>query len=142
LGYIDLYLIDSPYGGRDARKGSWRAMVEAKNEGKTHSMGVSNCGVHDLEETEAYIAELEVEFRKGNGGEIRVGQWELHPWLARPGRVDWCREWDVVIEVYCPLILEQRFDGPILQPMIKKYNKGAAQILLRWSLQRQVGLCA
>ena len=82
-------------------------------------MGVSNCGVHDLE--------LEVEFRKGNGGEIRVGQWELHPWLARPGRVDWCREWDVVIEVYCPLILEQRFDGPILQPMIKKYNKGAAQ---------------
>jgi diketogulonate reductase-like aldo/keto reductase len=79
LGYIDLYLIHSPYGGRDAWKGLWRAMVEAKHEGKSYSMGVSNCGVHHLEEIEAYIAELEAEFGKGNGGEIRVGQWELHP---------------------------------------------------------------
>ena len=136
LGYIDLYLIHSPYGGPEARKGAWRAMVEAKREGKIRSLGLSNYGLHHLEETEAYIAELEAELGQGNGGEISVGQWELHPWLARPGIVEWCRERDIVIEAYCPLIRGQRFQEPILQPLVQKYNKSAAQILLRWSLQK------
>jgi diketogulonate reductase-like aldo/keto reductase len=136
LGYIDLYLTHSPFGGPETRKGSWLAMVEAKRDGKIRSMGVSNYGVHHLEETEAYIAELEAKFGKGNGGEISVGQWELHPWLGRPDIVEWCRKRNVVIEAYCPLIRGQRFGEPILQPLVKKYNKSAAQILLRWSLQK------
>lgn len=30
----------------------------------------------------------------------------------------------------------QRFSEPSLQPLLKKYNKTAAQILIRWSLQK------
>jgi diketogulonate reductase-like aldo/keto reductase len=111
-------------------------MVEAQREGKIRSMGVSNYGLHHLQETEAYIAELEAEFGKGNGGEISVGQWELHPWLTRQEIVDWCQQRNIVVEAYCPLIRGQRFDEPILQPLIKKYKKTAAQVLLRWSLQK------
>ncbi|KJZ76863.1 hypothetical protein HIM_03740 [Hirsutella minnesotensis 3608] len=32
LGYLDLVLIHSPYGGPDARKGAWRALVESVDE--------------------------------------------------------------------------------------------------------------
>jgi diketogulonate reductase-like aldo/keto reductase len=139
LEYLDLYLVHSPYGGPEARKGAWRALVEAQKEGKVRSIGVSNYGVQHLEETENYIKELEKELGKGNAGVISVGQWELHPWLPRKDIVAWCQERNIVIEAYCPLIRGKRFDEPVLQPLINKYNKSAAQVLLRWSLQK-VGL--
>jgi diketogulonate reductase-like aldo/keto reductase len=136
LDYIDLYLNHSPYGGRTARKGTWRALVEAQKEGKIRSIGVSNYGVHHLNETEAYIKELEAELGRGNAGEISVGQWELHPWLSHPDITEWCKQRGIVVEAYCPLVKGQRFDEPSLQMLMKKHNKSGAQILLRWSLQK------
>ncbi|KAK1253213.1 hypothetical protein MKX07_001290 [Trichoderma sp. CBMAI-0711] len=136
LEYIDLYLNHSPYGGPEARKGTWRALVEAKQQGKIRSMGVSNYGVHHLEETLAYIEELEGELGKGNAGELSAGQWELHPWLAHGDIVEWCRRHGVVVEAYCPLVKGQRFDEPQVKALADKYGRSGAQILLRWSLQK------
>ncbi|KAL2041959.1 hypothetical protein N7G274_005147 [Stereocaulon virgatum] len=136
LDYIDLYLIHAPYGGKEARNGSWRALVEAKEAGIIRSIGVSNYGVHHLNELETYIAELEESHGKGKGGEISVGQWELHPWLARRDIVDWCKERGVVCEAYCPIIRGQRFGEKALQHLAKKHAKTPAQVLLRWSLQK------
>lgn len=110
--------------------------MEAQQAGKIRSIGVSNYGVHHLDELESYIKELEEVNGKGNGGEISVGQWELHPWLTRPDIVEWCQKRGVVIEAYCPIVRGQRFDEPILAPLVKKYSKTAAQILIRWSLQK------
>lgn len=93
------YLIHAPYGGREARCGAWRALVEAQQAGKIRSLGVSNYGVHHLNELEEYIKELESENGKGRGGVLSVGQWELHPWLERPDIVEWCRQRNVVLEV-------------------------------------------
>ncbi|KAI9884889.1 MAG: hypothetical protein M1823_003330 [Watsoniomyces obsoletus] len=136
LDYIDLYLIHAPYGGPEARRGAWRALVEAQQAGKIRSLGVSNYGVHHLDELEQYIKEMEAAHGAGKGGTISVGQWELHPWLERADIVDWCAKRGVVVEAYCPLVRGQRFDEPILQPLVKKYNKSPAQILLRWSIQK------
>lgn len=110
--------------------------MEAQQAGKIRSIGVSNYGVHHLDELESYIKELEEVNGKGKGGEISVGQWELHPWLTRPDIVEWCRKRGVVIEAYCPIVRGQRFDEPILEPLVKKYGKTAAQVLIRWSLQK------
>lgn len=52
LDYIDLYLLHAPYGGKEGRLGAWRALVEAKNEGKVRDIGVSNYGVQHLQELE------------------------------------------------------------------------------------------
>ena len=137
LDYIDLYLIHAPYGGAEARKGTWRALLEAKKAGKIRSLGVSNYGVHHLKELESYISGLEAEHGPGAGGEISVGQWEIHPWLPRPDIVSWCKEKGVVIEAYCPIVRGQRFQDENVQKLVKKYEgKTPAQILLRWSLQR------
>jgi diketogulonate reductase-like aldo/keto reductase len=133
------YLIHAPYGGVEARKGSWRALVEAQQAGKIRSIGVSNYGVHHLDELEAYIKELEEKNGKGKGGEISVGQWELHPWLGRRDIVEWCEKRGVILEAYCPVVRGLRFNEPILVQLGKKYSKTPAQVLIRWSLQK-VGL--
>lgn len=45
LGYIDLFLLHSPYGGKKARLESWRAVEDAIDDGEVRSGGVSNYGV-------------------------------------------------------------------------------------------------
>ena len=42
LDYVDLYLIHSPISGKENRLGTWRALVEKRDEGKVRSIGVSN----------------------------------------------------------------------------------------------------
>ncbi|ODQ69020.1 hypothetical protein LIPSTDRAFT_108202 [Lipomyces starkeyi NRRL Y-11557] len=137
LEYIDLMLLHAPYGGRESRKGAWKALVEAQEAGKVRSIGVSNYGVQHLDEMELYIKELEKERGgEGKGGKIDVGQWEIHPWLPRRDIVEWCEKRGVVVQAYCPIVRGRRMDDPVLQPLVKKHGKTGAQILIRWSLQK------
>jgi len=136
LDYIDLMLIHAPYGGREARKGAWKALVEAQEEGKVRSLGVSNYGTQHLDEMEIYMKELETERGKGKGGIVAVGQWELHPWLNHSDIVQWCRKRGIVIEAWSPLVRGERMSEKVLEPLIGSHKKSAAQILLRWSLQQ------
>ncbi|KAI1258535.1 NADP-dependent oxidoreductase domain-containing protein [Xylariaceae sp. FL1019] len=137
VDYIDLMLIHAPYGGTANRKGVWQALVEAVEEGKIRSIGVSNYGLHHLEELEAHIAELEEERRgKGKGGIISVAQYEVHPWCARTDIAGWCAKRGIVLEAYCPVVRGQKFDDPEVKKLAEKYGKTPAQILIRWSLQK------
>lgn len=130
LSYIDLFLIHSPYGGKEARLGSWRALVEAQQAGKIRSLGVSNYGVHHLDELESYI-----QSSSGSAGVISVGQWEVHPWLPRADIVSWCRSRGVVVQAYSPLVRGTRANEQALKDLAAKHGKTWAQILVRWSLQ-------
>ncbi|KFA74416.1 hypothetical protein S40288_04002 [Stachybotrys chartarum IBT 40288] len=137
LDYLDLVLIHSPYGGVQNRKDAWRALVELVEAGKIRSIGVSNYGVHHLDELEAWIKELEAERGgPGKGGVLSVGQWELHPWLCRPDIVKWSQQRGVAVQAYCPIVRGERFGDPKIVAVAKKYGKTEAQVLLRWSLQR------
>lgn len=133
--YIDLYLLHSPFGGRENRLGAWKALVEGVEAGKIRSIGVSNFGVHHLEELEAYIQDTDAAEGKGKGGVLSVNQIELHPWLARRDIVSWCRERGVILEAYCPIVRATKAEDPLLLSLAKKHNKTTSQILLRWSLQ-------
>lgn len=121
-------LLHAPFGGKEGRLGAWRALVEAQKSGKVRSIGVSNFGIHHLQELEEYI-------KSGGGGRIEVGQYELHPWLGRADLVAWLRERGVVIEAYSPLARATRMEEAVLREISKKHNKSPAQILIRWSLQ-------
>ncbi|KAL3470301.1 NADP-dependent oxidoreductase domain-containing protein [Aspergillus californicus] len=127
--YFDLILIHAPFGGKEGRLGSWRALVEAQKAGLTRSIGVSNFGIHHLEELEAYI-------KSGGGGQIDVGQYEIHPWLARAELVDWLKKRGAVVQAYCPIVRNLRSDEAVLKELGGKYGKTAAQVLIRWSLQK------
>ena len=92
--------------------------------------------MHHLNELEAQIKELEAAHGKGAGGTLDVGQWEVHPWLARDDIVSWCKERGVVVEAYCPIVRNERSSEPVVQELAKKYGKTPTQVLLRWSLQK------
>ncbi|KAI1770433.1 aldo-keto reductase [Hypoxylon cercidicola] len=136
LDYIDLMLIHSPFGGSTARKETWKALVDAVEEGKIRSIGISNYGIHHLDELEKHIAELEAEHGKGKGGVISVGQWEVHPWCPRNDIVEWCAKRNIAVEAYAPVVRGKRFGDKTLVSLAEKYGKTEAQILLRWSLQK------
>lgn len=131
LDYIDLYLIHAPFGGKQARLGTWKALSEAQKAGKIRAIGVSNYGIHHLEELEEYIKNT-----SESSGAISVGQWEIHPWLPRQQIVDWCEKRNIILEAYCPVVRGERKDEQILQDLSHKHGKTWAQILLRWSLQK------
>ena len=50
LGYIDLFLLHSPYGGKQKRLDSWRAVEDAVKDGEVKIGGVSNFGVKHVSE--------------------------------------------------------------------------------------------
>ncbi|RMY41175.1 hypothetical protein D0866_00762 [Hortaea werneckii] len=151
LSYIDLYLLHAPYGGKEGRLGAWQALVESVGEGRVRSIGVSNYGVHHLQELEdwqkvrfsivpsALISYMltfpQQQASPEKAGIVSVNQVELHPFLARPDIVSWCRQRDIVLEAYSPLSRGTRFDDPRIQSLAKKHSKTPAQILLRWNLQ-------
>ncbi|KAL7964619.1 NADP-dependent oxidoreductase domain-containing protein [Trichoderma sp. SZMC 28014] len=125
LDYIDL----------ENRLNAWRALVDAQKAGKVRSIGVSNYGVHHLDELQTYIKEQEAQDGLGSAGQIDVGQYELHPWLTRPDIVAWYRQHNAVLQAYCPLVQATRMDEPVLEELSNKYKRTKAQILIHWSLQ-------
>ncbi|KAJ8102332.1 NADP-dependent oxidoreductase domain-containing protein [Lipomyces tetrasporus] len=127
LDYIDLYLIHSPLSSRKLRLETWKVMQEAVKAGKIKSIGVSNYGIHHLQELLDW-PDLEIK--------PSVNQLEVHPWLPRKDIVSFCNEHDIVVEAYSPLTRGERFKEPVVQELCKKYNKTPAQILIRWSLQQ------
>lgn len=122
-------LLHAPYGGKEARLGSWKALVEAQKAGKTRSIGVSNYGIHHLDELEEYI-------KSGGGGQIDVGQYELHPWLDRLEIAEWLQKRNIVVQAYSPLAHGTRMGERVLKELGKKYGKSPAQIMIRWGLQK------
>ncbi|CCA69673.1 related to 2,5-diketo-D-gluconic acid reductase [Serendipita indica DSM 11827] len=125
LEYIDLYLIHSPLGGPQMRKESWKAVLEAKEEGKLRSVGVSNYGVAHLDEMMADGVEMPV-----------INQVDLHPFMTRDPIVERCRELGIVLEAWGPVVRGLRFKHPTIVELAKRHSKSPAQILLRYSLQR------
>lgn len=129
IEYLDLYLIHwpIPLSYRDCWKemneGTWKAFEELYQEGKLKAIGVSNFLEHHIDallET-ATIAPM-------------VNQLELHPQYPQRDAVNYCKEKRIILEAWSPLIKGQ-MDHPILKELAKKYNKTAAQVLLRWSIQ-------
>ncbi len=129
IDYLDLYLIHwpIPLAYRDCWKemneGTWKAFEELYHEGKIKAIGVSNFLEHHIDallETAA-IAPM-------------VDQLELHPQYPQRDTTNYCKEKRIILEAWSPLIKGQ-MDHPILKELAVKYNKTAAQILLRWSIQ-------
>jgi len=125
FSYLDLYLIHDPLSGKHKRIDTWRALVEKQREGKLRSIGVSNYGVPHLEEIKAAGLPTPA-----------VNQLELHPWDQQKPIVDYCQAHGIVVEAYTPLTRGKYFDDPVLVKLCKAHNKGPAQVLVRWSLQR------
>ncbi|OTA69288.1 aldo-keto reductase family 1 member E1 [Hypoxylon sp. EC38] len=125
LGYIDLFLLHSPYGGPEARLTSWKALEDAIEEGEVKSGGVSNYGVRHIEELMASKPRIEP----------TVNQIEVHPFNTQTDIRAACAKYGIVVEAYAPLARAMRMRHPTIVELSKKYSCTPAQLLIRWSLQ-------
>lgn len=130
LGYIDLYLIHGPEGGKQMRIESWDACLWAKREGLVKSVGISTFGVRHIEELKAWV-------EASPGREMpSIHQIDLHPFQTRKDVVDVCKQNNIVLEAWAPLVRGLRFQHPSIVKLSKKYGKEPAHILLRYSIQK------
>ncbi|KAF2845785.1 Aldo/keto reductase [Plenodomus tracheiphilus IPT5] len=125
LGYIDLFLLHSPYGGKKARLDSWRAVEDAIDAGEVKTGGVSNYGVKHLQEL------LDANPRIAPA----VNQIEVHPFNTRTDITSFCQRNKIVVEAYAPLVRALRMKHPKIVALSKKYSCTPGQLLVRWSLQ-------
>lgn len=125
LGYIDLFLLHSPYGGKAARLASWKAVEDAVDEGEIKIGGVSNFGVKHLEELIASKPRIMP----------AVNQIEVHPFNTRTNITTFCQKNGILVEAYAPLARALRMKHPTITALAKKYNATPAQVMVRWSLQ-------
>ncbi|KAL8861159.1 MAG: hypothetical protein Q9178_002375 [Gyalolechia marmorata] len=125
LGYIDLFLLHSPYGGKAARLASWKAVEDAIAEGEVKTGGVSNFGVKHLQELLASKPRILP----------AVNQIEVHPFNTRTEITTFCQQHDIVVEAYAPLARALRMKHPVISSLSDKYSCTPAQLLVRWSLQ-------
>jgi diketogulonate reductase-like aldo/keto reductase len=67
-----------------------------------------------------------------------VNQIELHPWCQQREIVAYCKENNILVQAYCPLVRadEKRLGDKTVVGIAEKYGKESAQILVRWSLQK------
>lgn len=126
LDYLDLYLIHQPMGDY---VGAYRAMEEAYKEGKLRAIGVCNfypARLADLCETVDVIP--------------AVNQVELHPFFQQEDALALMKEYGVRPEAWGPFAEGNHgiFTHPVLSSIGEKYVKSAAQVALRWNVQRGV----
>lgn len=126
LEYLDLYLIHQPMGDYI---GAYRAMEELYKEGRIRAIGICNCYPHVL----ADICET-VEVTPA------VNQVELHPFFQQSDALALMKEYEVQPEAWGPFAEGKHgiFTNPILTQIGEKYSKSAAQVVLRWNVQRGV----
>ncbi|KAJ3876860.1 aldo-keto reductase [Lentinula edodes] len=105
LGYIDLYLIHGPIGGRTARRESWRAICEAHESGKLRNIGISTFGIKHLQEILDLCSKESLPLPS-------VHQIDLHPFQVRSGIVEFNKRHGIVLEAWAPLVRGLRFKHP------------------------------
>ncbi|MCJ1459697.1 hypothetical protein MMC28_010076 [Mycoblastus sanguinarius] len=125
LGYIDLFLLHSPYGGKKKRLECWKAVEDAIEDGEVKTGGVSNFGVKHLQELLA--SKLRVH--------PAVNQIEVHPFNTRTEITSFCQEHNIVVEAYAPLARALRMNHPTISSLSKKYSCTPAQLMIWWNLQ-------
>lgn len=130
LDYLDLYLIHWPnplINRRDwdkANAEAWRYMEDAYTEGKIRAIGVSN---FQIEHLEALLKTATIR--------PMVNQLFINPSDLEQDVVDYNKAHDILTEAYSPLGTGSLLAVPQINDIAAKYDKTAAQVLVRWSLQ-------
>lgn len=124
--YIDLMLLHQPMADYI---NAWKGLEKLYKEGQIRAIGMANCYPHVL-------ADLCETF------EIKpmINQVEIHPFFQQQLNLDTMKAYGVIPEAWTPFNEGKRnfFKDPTLTEIGKKYQKTAAQVALRWNLQREV----
>lgn len=123
MEYVDLYLLHQPYGDV---AGAWKALEEAKAQGRIKSIGVSNMTPKIWNE---FVPQFETV--------PAVNQVECNPFFQQRELRKVLEKNDVKIEAYQPLGHGNAslLSHPVLVGIAEKYGKNAGQVILRFEVQ-------
>lgn len=126
LDYVDLYLIHWP---ADGWQQAWDDLQEIYASGRAKAIGVSNFQKHHIDELLANSDVLPA-----------VDQIESSPQFTNHELIGQLRSKGIVAEAWSPLggTGGNLLGSPVLAEIGAKYGKSAAQVVIRWHIQRGV----
>jgi 2,5-diketo-D-gluconate reductase A len=126
LDYLDLYLIHQPFGDV---YGEWRAMEELYQQGKVRAIGVSN-----------FYPDRIMDLMIHNKIAPVVNQIEVNPFQQQIETQKFLQDNNVQVEAWAPFAEGRNniFQNEFLLSIAAKHKKSAAQVILRWLVQRGI----
>ena len=125
--YVDLFLIHWPlptrYDGDFVS--TWNTLEEFYRDGRARSIGVSNFQAHHLRRLHT---ECEVP--------PAVDQIEVNPYLTQDELRQFCAEHQIAVEAWSPIGRGRALDDPTIDSIARRVGKTAAQVILRWHIER------
>lgn len=126
VDYLDLYLIHWPDPEVPMAE-TFRALGRLVDEGMTRTIGVSNFMVEHLTEAlavaETPIVNNQIKFNPAH-----------QPWEV----VELCREHEIAVTAYSPLMHGDAPGHQVLQEIAREVGRTPAQVALRWLLQQEM----
>jgi 2,5-diketo-D-gluconate reductase A len=125
--YVDLFLIHWPlptlYDGDFVS--TWKTLEEFRRDGRARSIGVSNFEVAHLQ-------------RLAHESEVvpAVNQIELHPYLLNDEVHAFGQAHDIATQAWSPIAQGDVLDDPVITAIAERLGRSAAQVVLRWHIQR------
>lgn len=130
LGYVDLLLLHHPGNGDVA---AYHALEKAVEKNFVRSIGLSNWYVKELTE---FLPQVDVL--------PALVQNEIHPYYQDQDVVPFIQDKGIVVQAWFPLggrgWTKSVLGNPIIAKIAEAHSKSAAQVVLRWNLQRNVSV--
>jgi 2,5-diketo-D-gluconate reductase A len=123
--YLDLFLIHWPLPKVGDYVETWKALEEVYRSGRAKAVGVSNFQPHHLRRL---LAETEVP--------PAVNQIEVHPYLSQDEVRAVGAEHGIATEAWSPIAQGKVLDDPVVIRIAHRLDRTAAQVTLRWHIQR------
>lgn len=123
--YIDSLLIHYPFPGYIVD--IWKTMIKLKEEGIVRYIGVSNFHERHIEE-----------LISATGVCPDINECYTSPIGIKQSLVDYCNKHNILFMTYSPLmdVAHSKISLENLQPIMDKYKKSLAQVVLRWNIDR------
>lgn len=124
--YLDLVLLHQPFSDTYS---AYRALEELYEEGKIRAVGISN-----------FYVDRMVDFASFNRIKPMVNQVEINIYNQQKELKKWADKYGIQLEAWAPFGEGRRgiFNDPVIAEIASKYHKTAAQVMLRWNIQRGV----
>ncbi|MEB3901525.1 2,5-didehydrogluconate reductase DkgB [Pseudomonas juntendi] len=124
--YVDLLLIHWPAPGNGVELVEYMtALAEAKKQGLTRQIGVSNFNIELTRQAIEVVGE----------GEIATNQIELSPYLQNAKLTAFLKAQGIAVTSYMTLAYGKVLKDPLLAEIAAKHKATVAQVALAWALQ-------